>query len=453
MNRFRVGLFIRVCAIGLTTVACIFLAFHLKRYVGASLFAFLLVLEVYLLFTYVEGTNQKLTRFLQSIRYSDFETSFVVDNRLGRSFRELNTSFNEVLEAFREARAESEEHLQYLNTVVRHIGIGIISFDETGRIELLNAAACRLTGISRIGHIRELEAEHPRLLALIQEISPNSSLLFRISDQRQLSVQATSLRLRGKTYKLVSLQNIHKELQAKELEAWQNLAVALRHEIMNSITPIASMVATLQEMMEEEFRAGPETLTVQAEVAEDLRGALATIEKRSRGLIRFINAYRDFTRIPEPVFDTLLLANFFREIHQLMEPDMQKSDVAFSVEVEPKDLRLQADGELLQMALINLLKNAREAVEGREGGRVSLRAHEQRGELSISVEDNGPGIIPQALEKIFIPFYSTKSKKGGSGIGLSLARQIILLHNGSLSVASIPNERTTFVMRFERGNY
>lgn len=448
MNRFRSGILLRVLLIGLTTITFTYLTFHLKRYVGASLFAFLLIVEIYNLFLYVEGTNRKLTRFLQSIRFSDFDSGFVTDNKLGKSFKALNNSFNEVLDAFRDTRAVSEENLQYLNTVVRHIGIGILSFEQNGKVELLNTAACRLMGINRLNHIHELEKVNPRLLAIVRQISPGSNALFKDNEEKQLSIHATELRLRGKSYKLLSIQNIREELQTKELEAWQNLAVALRHEIVNSITPIASIVDTLNEIMNEEFPEDKDNHLISNDVADDIRLALRTIGKRSKGLVRFVNAYKDFTRIPEPVFSEVSLNDFFREIAQLMMPDMKKANINFQWEVVPDNLSLNADPELLQMALINLLKNAREAVSGKEHARVKLKAFQDFSGIKLSVEDNGSGIIPQALKKIFVPFYSTKSKKGGTGIGLSMSRQIIQQHKGILTVQSVPNERTVFLMRF-----
>lgn len=413
------------------------------------LVSILLIYQIYQMYYYVENTNRKLTRFLEYVKYSDFASGFSSDNHLGSSFQELNDAFNEVLEAFRQARSEKEEHLKYLNTVVQHVGIGLLSFDQDGKIELINTAASRLLYITNILNIRELSEMHAELTELLLNLKPGGSALYRSTNQ-QLAVHATEIRLRGKSYKLLSLQNIQNELQQKELEAWQNLTSVLRHEIMNSITPITSLIGTVNEIFEEElpdFEEQQEAVTLKTEVVTDIHDALLTIERRSRGLITFVNAYKEFTHIPKPKFKVFPLAEILENIAQLMQEDIKQKHIQLLLFIKDPHIQLTADPELIEMVLINLVKNAAQAVEGRKNGRVELIGGlDDLQHPIVVVADNGPGIIPEAIDQIFIPFYTTK--KEGSGIGLSLSRQIMQLHRGTLSVSSLPNERTEFMLRF-----
>ena len=212
---------------------------------AAMLMGIIIIVELVEIFKFISQTNRKLTRFLESVRYSDFISGFAADNRLGKSFKELNIAFNEVLEAFRKARSEKEEHWQYLNSVVQQVRTGILSFDAEGNVQLMNANAKRFMGITSIKNIRELININPKLYHAINSVELGKSELYKGTNEIYLTIQSTELRIRGTDVKLITLQNIQPELQRQELEAWQNLTRVLRHEIMNSITPISSLTSTL----------------------------------------------------------------------------------------------------------------------------------------------------------------------------------------------------------------
>ena len=208
----------------------------------AAILTFIIIIsQLADIFRFVSQTNRKLTRFLESVKYSDFISGFTSDNKLGRSFKDLNIAFNEVLEAFRKARSEKEEHWQYLNSVVQQVRTGILSFDAEGNIQLINTNAKKFIGINTIHNIRELIQFNPRLYHALNSVDTGKSELYKGSNELYLTIQSTELRIRGADVKLVTLQNIQPELQKQELEAWQNLTRVLRHEIMNSITPISSL--------------------------------------------------------------------------------------------------------------------------------------------------------------------------------------------------------------------
>lgn len=446
-KNFRTGILFRVLLIGIIVSVFIFLVFYEEKYLSGTLLAFILTYQIYNLFYYVDNTNRKLSRFLESVRYSDFTSTYTTDNKLGKSFRELNRSFNKVLDAFRETRAEKEEHLLYLNTVVQHVGVGLIAYDLMGNVELYNNAARRMLKVYQLRNINELLTEHPMLLKILNELPPGKKTMLKPDNEAQLTIHATELVLRGKTFKLVSIQNIQAELQHKEIEAWQNLTRVLRHEIMNSMTPIASLTDTLDDILHEDLTLNGGHYVIDDEPVEDLKEGLKTIKNRTKGLIRFVDDYRNYTNIPTPKFKLVSLKILFDNISQLMKNNFQETGVHYECDITPGNLEVMADEELIEMVLINLVKNAFESAKGKEHPEISLKGYQDtNNQAVIEVADNGPGIVPEALERIFIPFYTTK--KGGSGIGLSLSRQIMQLHNGSLSVTSEPEVKTVFTLKF-----
>ncbi|MCG8308253.1 MAG: ATP-binding protein [Cytophagales bacterium] len=447
-SSFRVGVLIRIIIISLTTFLLVYLISFNEKYVSAVIVATALLIEISELFRFTTVTNKKITRFLESIRYSDFSTSFSHDNKLGKSFQELNRAFNNVADAFRNERAEKEEHLNYLNTVVQHVTTGLISFDGEGKVGLINSAAKRFLNIPQLRNISEILTVHVTLYKKLKQMRPGEKALIRVSSDLNLAVHATELKLRGHSYKLIALQNIHSELESKEVEAWQNLTRVLRHEIMNSITPIASLTGTLNEILAEDLKPyGADSFEISDESLSDLNEGLQTIENRSKGLIKFVDAYRDYTSIPKPKFGLIKIDELFEHICKLLNHEFKELKIDFKLNVMFDNLEITADRELIEMVLINLLKNAKEALKDREEPKIEMMARideEQR--VLLEVKDNGPGIIQEALERIFIPFYTTK--KSGSGIGLALSRQIMQLHNGTLSVKSEPDLYTIFTLRF-----
>ena len=442
--RFRVGL--RIILIGLVVGAIAFMLARPNMLFAASLTFLVLVAQFFELYRFISQTNRKLTRFLESIKYSDFISGFTSDHQLGKSFKELNEAFNEVLEAFRKARSEKEEHWQYLNTVVQQVRTGILSFDIEGEVQLINANAKKFMGVSSIQNLDELIEINSRLYKAIYDVQPGKSTLYKGNSDLLLTIQATEMRLRGDTIKLVSLQNIQTELQRQELEAWQNLTRVLRHEIMNSITPISSLTSTLREILEHDLVATNKHFELKKESAEDLKEGLGTIEGRSKGLIKFIDAYREYTSLPQPNFKPVHLGELAAKVENLMRNDIKKANIDFATHVDIDHPMVEADAEMIEQVLINLVKNAIEACGETRPARIGLTIRQAEEHVLIEVTDNGPGIIGEALDKVFVPFFSTK--KTGSGIGLSLSRQIMQLHNGNLYVNSIPHVKTIFTLKF-----
>ncbi len=444
---FRARVILRVILLGVSMGLLMYMVTRPNMLFAALLTGFIVVLQLVEIFRFVSQTNRKLTRFLESVKYSDFISGFASDNKLGASFKDLNIAFNEVLEAFRKARSEKEEQGQYLNTVVQQVRTGILSYDAEGNVQLINTNAKRFMGVgTTLKNILELIEINPKLYHVINSVEPGKSELYKASNELYLTVQATELRIRGTDVKLITLQNIQPELQQQELEAWQNLTRVLRHEIMNSITPISSLTSTLREILNYEMEKKDGHYELKEEGADDLREGLSTIENRSKGLIKFIDAYREYTSLPKPKLVTVRLKELLEHVSQLMKTELKKTSITFRVACSSDYLTIQADVEMIEQVLINLLKNAIEALADTENPSLELIGRYDGTAVLIEVIDNGQGIIPEAMEHIFVPFYTTK--RTGSGIGLSLSRQIMQMHNGSITVESEPEVRTMFTLRF-----
>jgi nitrogen fixation/metabolism regulation signal transduction histidine kinase len=384
---------------------------------------------------------------LQSIKYSDFSQSFA-NNLKGSGLEELHAAFTEVIKEFQRAKLEKEEHLRFLQTIVDHVGIGLIAFDPAGEVELLNNATKKLLKIPRLGNVRDLETVSPVLVQKLLELSPGSKDLVKLQqedDLLQLSIYATGFVLHQQQLMLVAMQNIQNELEEEEMKSWQNLIRVLTHEIMNSITPIASLSSTAYGLLKDGRECEvPESIN---ETIDDVRHAVNTIEKRSKGLLTFIENYRELTRIPKPEFKMVKIKDLFERVEYLMKDQFEACSINFNTQIDPQSLAITADPALIEQVLINLCKNALEAVNGLARPKIKLKAGtDGLGNPVIKVIDNGKGITDEVAEKIFIPFFTTKQQ--GSGIGLSLSKQIIRLHKGTIGVTSTPGVETVFSLRF-----
>lgn len=448
-RRFRINCVLRVISLAMTLALFFFLLFKTTLHAALFILGVAILYQSYALIHYIEKTNRDLTRFFQSIKYSDFSQSFK-DNSQGKSFANLRTAFNEVLDAFRKARSEKEEHYRYMQTIVQHVGIGLIAFLPDGNVELINTAAKRLLGVAQLKNIKSLESWSSPLVKALFKLKPKEKAQIRVDDNNellQLALYSTEFKLRDHTYKLVSIQNIYTELEEKEIDAWQKLIRVLTHEIMNSITPISSLASTINELLKDSTHLKSAQKTEENETLTDICDAAQTIQKRSEGLLHFVDAYRSLTLIQKPNFQIFPIKELFNRAAKLIQINLKEKNIKLEIRIEPISLELAADPELIEQALINLLLNALHAVGGRENAAIILLARlDERSRTIIQVKDNGIGISKDNIDKVFIPFYSTKEV--GSGVGLSLSRQIMRLHNGTISVQSKPEVETTVTLRF-----
>lgn len=419
-------------------------------FLAPILVVFLLGLQFISFIKYIDKSNREIVNFLNSIKYDDLGSTYPTDSS-NSTINKLNKELNKVIKRFQSLRKEREADFQYLKNIVQHVGIGLITFvKETGDIQIINTAAKKILKVSRLDNVKDLSDKSQHLVDSFYMLKTGGRDLVRFEiggEIIQLAVYAIELTLRGEDFKLVSLQNIQNELEEKEMEAWQNLVRVLTHEIMNSITPIQSLAATVEDELNSHINSAGNIDSIPHEDIEDIHLAVQTIQKRSHGLIRFVQDFRNLTHTPKPKLKSVKIKALLNHINVLMQQEIQKQQVTLEIKIEPESLTVNADKDLIEQVLINLVKNALQAFEDKVDRQICLSAYKsEKGRSTISVKDNGVGIDEEALQKIFIPFFTTK--KSGSGIGLSLSRQIMRLHQGILAVKSTPNEGTEFILKF-----
>ena len=450
-NKFRINFIVRTLLLAASMFLALYLFFYTTLTITTIMATLAALIQVAALIYYVDRTNRVLNDFLQSIRYSDFTRTFQVETT-DTTFDKLKATFNDVIKDFQAVRAEKEENYYYLQTVIQHIGIALIAFQKDGTVELINNATKKLFQVRTLNNIQALREYNPELVQKLLTIRHGENLLLKVrekDDLLQLSIYGTEFKIQNRTILLVSIKNIQQELEEKEMESWQKLIRVLTHEIMNSITPISSLSSTVNLLMDEVTDSLNTKYQCQEEIEnlQEISEALKTIHNRTDGLIHFVNTYRNLTRIPKPTFSIFPVVRLLNNIRNLLLKELEEDKITCIVNVEPVSLELSADEKLIEQVLINLVKNSIHALESSSNGVIELRAFlNKRGRITIQTIDNGPGIIPEVLDKIFIPFFTTKPQ--GSGIGLSLSRQILRLHGGSINAFSEPNRETKFTLTF-----
>jgi two-component system, NtrC family, nitrogen regulation sensor histidine kinase NtrY len=374
--------------------------------------------------------------FLEALRQNDYSVR-IASKRDGTSYRAMGDAMEKVLADFRARRAEQQERIRFLENVVEHVGTAVLAYTAEGEITLLNAAARRLLDVHRARHMESVVERAPAVVEALHRLERGGQTLATIAasdgNARHVLVHSTRILVGGTSHVLAAMYDIGSELEEREMQAWQQLTRVLTHEIMNSVAPIASLAGTVEKL------AGV------SGGDDDIGEALSVIKRRSEALINFVDAYRSFTRIPTPEYELTRVKELLSRVARLMRAEAERSNLTIEVDVDPVESRLAADPSLIEQVLINLVLNALQASTGRNGVVVLRSRADRRGIPVIDVEDNGPGIADSVMEQIFVPFFTTKPD--GSGIGLSLSRQIMRLHGGSITVRSEPG-RTTFTLRF-----
>ncbi len=443
---YRVRLILFVFAIILIVASFFYFLFNHELFFVNGLLAILLIYTVSKMIKYVDRINGELTKLFDSIRYSDFSISFP-ERVKGNGFEELYNSLRFVIEKFKEERKYRVEHFNYMKTIVQHVKVGLIAFDGNGKIELMNLAFKKMFEIRKYNNLRQLGNNIPELLEVLENIKPfeKDNVQIKIgNDNMSLAVSATEFILHQQKYKLISLHDINSELEKKEMEAWEKLIRVITHEIMNSITPISSLASTANSTLTE---ANSQKSRLSDEDIEDIALAVKTIEKRSVGLLKFVKKYRQVTRMPKPEFADVSVRKIFDEILPVITKNDKFKSVEFKCNKVSQNLIIQADSSMIEQVIINLINNSLQSLENAKNPKLELSSRISfDNKVLIEVKDSGEGISEENLQNIFIPFFTTK--KEGSGIGLSLSRQIMRAHNGRLTVNSVPNKETIFTMEF-----
>ena len=408
-----------------------------------GLFVIILVME---LIRFHERSKKVLHEFLHSIEQDDFSSISIADEK----DTDLQSAYRKILDKFRFLRIEKEAHYHYLQRVIEHVDTALICFDTDERIQLANRAAKDLLGLQSIRDLKTLEKLDKSLVLRIRKLKTGQREMIRvIRDGRilNLSIRGTEFRLKQATYKIVSLHDIKPELDEQEVDSWQKLVRVLTHEIMNSTVPITNLVGFAREFLVDEEGNPKKIPGLKEEEISDLVESLTTAESRSQGLVNFVQTTKSLTKIPEPSIAEIRVDNLCTRLKELFRHELEQMKIECNLEQEKPGMVFFADVELIEQVLINLIRNAIDALKDTRDPVIEIKAcHKPSGAFALSIRDNGKGIDKDSLENIFIPFYSTK--KEGSGIGLSLSRQIMQKHKGRIDVKSEPGKGSCFTLEF-----
>ncbi|MGC4101683.1 sensor histidine kinase [Ferruginibacter sp.] len=405
-----------------------------------------IIIQVVDLFRFTNKSNEELDQFVESIHYRDFSRHFDEKNA-PVAVQPLRKGFNEINSTFKIISKERETQYQYLQKILELVDTGILSYEhQSGEVMWMNESLKRLLNIPYLKTIHSLQKREPQVYEEIVSLKPAEPKIATIvSDKNNLKVllSATAFQTDGRLYKLVAFQNINEALDETESKAWQKLLSVMTHEIMNSVAPISSLADTLKNRLQLSLK----DLNNNSGSVEDLELGIETIKRRSEGLLKFTETYRNLNKITTPNVKKILVRDMFENLHHLMEPTLEQKHIELEIILKDPDLVLEADANLIEQVLINLIVNATDAVKESANPRILLSAYiTPNNKVVIKVADNGIGIAPDVMDKIFVPFFSTR--KSGSGIGLSLCKQIMMLHKGTIKVQSTEGEGTAFFLFF-----
>lgn len=405
------------------------------------------IAAVFSLYNYINQIRADIKRFISAVKTRDHTLNFRNKSTKG-SFPDLYNSFDEIIKTHKDIQLEQDAMFQLIKTILQQVPVGVIVVKENSapdgnmEISFFNEAATALLNVPAYKYWHRLQQHLPLFTAEIENISKGGKRFLELKIQEkliQLSTEVIPLNLYGSNYMIVSFQNIKDEIEQKEIEAWNRLIGVISHEILNSITPISSLSDTVNSMV-----ANKESLN--KEDLEDLRPAIQTIKRRSEGLLGFVKDYRLIAELPTPELESHSIGGILQHIHVLMQPFAAVKKIKLQVGQTSSKISVNVDLKLVEQALINLVTNSIHALENIPEPLIEIDYRLELNKLFIDVTDNGKGIEADQIEKIFVPFFTTR--KDGSGIGLTITRNIMKMHYGSLEVNSVPNEKTTFSLVF-----
>ncbi|MCB0687878.1 MAG: GHKL domain-containing protein [Saprospiraceae bacterium] len=432
LSKFRTQALVNVSLLVLFVSLGIYMLLRQQSYFLGGILIFLAAVIVYRIFSLVNRTNRYLANFLMSIKYDDFETNF---NKTASevSEKELFGAFNLISGKFRDIRLEKEIQFQYFQTLVENVETGLVGFDQSGKTIFMNKALQQILRKSYFPNLDAVEKYDKSIYQLIKSMRAGDRKLIKkiiFDETKQLAIQKTQLKIKNGVYNIFSITNISEELQAQEITAWQKLIRILTHEIMNSVSPVISLAHSTNDLINS-------TQVLDAETRDEIRMAIKAIQKRSEGLLHFTETYRKLTKVPMPSLAKIDAQNMLNGVVLLMGTVIKDKGIELEYNLLDKPVELNADQDQLEQVLINLIKNAIEALQECMDKKITIQLESREGYILFRIRDNGPGVPPELREQIFIPFYTTKEE--GSGIGLSLSRQIVYQHGGNLR-ANFPEE-------------
>jgi two-component system, NtrC family, nitrogen regulation sensor histidine kinase NtrY len=444
---FNLSVIIRLLIFAMATAGLSIALNQLNWLIAVPLMAVFLV-SFFTLVYFLNGVNRKVAFFFDAVSNEDSTLHYSEFNRTD-SLRALHQSFNRLNQHISDIKLKNEHNERFFHEMLKSSATGLLAVDEKGYIEQINDAAIDFIGLPYISHIDLLKQKNHELHEQMMLITPGQSRTIKVlhgTELRLFSLKVALLNFGMNRYRLYSISDIKAEIEENELDSWQKLIRVMTHEIMNSIAPITSLSNTLSRIFIRNNNPLPSQEITDKHIAGIIHG-LGVIENTGKGLMRFVEDYRKLTKIPNPVFKPVYISNWLNEIRLLMKNRLEEENINLRIIKKGLHQEFTGDEKLLNQVMINLLNNAIDAMKGTENKKITIGVSENTmGNLKISVSDNGKGISPDEIDKVFIPFYTTK--ESGSGIGLSLSRKIMRLHKGSISVFSRPGYRTTFNLIF-----
>jgi two-component system, NtrC family, nitrogen regulation sensor histidine kinase NtrY len=443
-KKYQWRILIRVVLMLTTLTAAAFLIVG-KQYIYLLVIVPVVIYQVIDFFRFHQKAQEEVSQFVESVHYRDFSRYFDV-KQAPLELQPLRKGFNDINTTFKTISREKETQYVYLQKILELVDTGILSYNHrTGEVVWMNESLKKMLGIPYLKSIHSLEKRDERLYKETLELKPGENRIVPISKDKsslKIVLSATAFQTDGEIFKLVAFQNVNEALDETEAKAWQKLLSVMTHEIMNSVAPISSLAATLKNRLNDSATY----LNNESGVVEDLQLGIETIQRRSEGLLKFAETYRNLNKITQPNLKKIHVRNLFETLHQLMQPTLAQKNIELEIILKEPGMEAAVDVNLVEQLLINLVVNGIDAVKEKEQPRIILSAYKENGKSIIKVADNGNGIPEELLDKIFIPFFSTK--KSGSGIGLSLCKQIMLLHKGTIQVQSVAGEGSVFVLQF-----
>lgn len=437
-NRYEISLTIRVLLLLASITAAAFCIVD-QRFTLLIFLALLIVFQILNFVQFINKTNVELSQFIEAVQYRDFSLQFTEKNA-PVSVRQLRRAFNQINFTFKQLSSEREEQYQYLQKILELVDTGILSYDQNGNVGWINEAFKRMMNVPYLRNISSLEKRDSIVYQVIINLENGNSQLVKINQKQVLLAKTTFLNDNTET-NLIAFQNVNEAIEDTEAQAYQKLLRVMTHEIMNSVAPIASLAETMEKTIAR--RKGGKS----DDEFDDIVLGISTIRKRSENLLKFADTYRQLAKVSITSFSEFYIRDLFEGVEILLENQIEQKNIEFDVVIKDFNLMIEGDMVLIEQVLINLIINAIDAVKAQENPKVTLLAFlSNQEQIVIEVRDSGIGMSPDLMDKIFVPFFT--SKPNGSGIGLSLSKQIMALHKGTITVTSIEGQGTTFRLGF-----
>lgn len=441
-NRFNRNIIANVILITLGCLGFVFFLFEKQQPASSIVLAGITVVLTGRLIYYLNRTNRMLDHFLTYMKEQD-PTILLSGSYIERTFHGLQNKFQHISDEMKKERIEKEVHAKYLQTIVDNVNTGILTCDQTGKIELINKAAKKYFGLPHLNHMDVLAEAFPGLAKKLKNLGPGETVLEKITSHGNLftlSFKAVHLKSMGESYTIITFQDIKTELEEQEIESWKKLIRIITHEIMNSMTPIVNITNAIKR------KIGNGIISRTVPNMQETLSGVDIIEERSQGIIHFICQYKKLTKLPPLQLSDIDISQLFDKIEYLFSEQLKELKINFISETRHTKA-LSADPRMIEQVLINLVKNSIEALNGISKSQIKLNSIlDAQNRILIQVLDNGCGIPDKFKEEVFVPFFSTK--KDGSGIGLSLSKQIMRLHKGEINLDSHAGKGTLVNLRF-----